>query len=101
MQGLSLVIKLLPSTAAYYEYGPTNSPKGFIDNVSETSFVEEAKNLVNRLVDYMHDDGYWWDWTIKIPCSDEEDVPRGANSFGQGLSIGFARAQTNLTGSPN
>jgi hypothetical protein len=56
----------------------------------ETFLNQEAKNIADRLVNYMHDSGdAGWSWIIKNPVTDEH-VLRGWDGYT--LSWGFAKA---------
>jgi len=106
--GLGIVIKCVPPDLSFYE---GEQPKAFQD--FEVSIQQEAKNIINRIVNYMKEgdtvvvtlnvndpnlygiQGLNWDFIIKNPVT-HENVFRGANAFF--LSPGFTGSKFWLTG---
>jgi len=106
--GLGIIIKCVPPDLVYYE---DKEPLKFQD--FEVSIQQEAKNIVNRIVNYMKEgdstvvelnindpnllgiQGLNWDFIIKNPVTYEE-VHIGANAFF--LSQGFVGSKQWLTG---
>lgn len=93
MSGLAFVIKLIPNNVTYHPWGPAY---GFNDGT--TSLKQEAKNIIDRMVYYMHKDGFNWNWNIYLPQHNTL-VDRGYSGYL--LSFGFKYAQERLTGSSN
>lgn len=106
--GLGLVTRCIPEDVMFME---NNTPVPFQD--FETSLNREAKNQINRIVNYIkegdstivHPDttdpnlygiqGNQWDFIIKNPVT-YENVMRGENAYL--LSTGFAGAKFHFTG---
>ena len=108
LTGLGIIIKCVPPEVIYYEDDEAMAFQDF-----EVSIQKEAKNIVNRIVNYMKEgdstvveldindpnlfgiQGLNWDFIIKNPVTYEE-VFRGANAFF--LSPGFTGTKYWLTG---
>lgn len=95
--GLAFAIKLLPPNLQFVEHQSNGDFVKYFED-GEPKFVIEAKNIFNRLVNYIHTDGFYWSWVIKMPGTDN-DVTRGASAFR--LSKGIADAQFQITGQSN
>lgn len=106
--GLGLVIRCIPEEVVYIDNSQAQEFQDF-----ETSLNIEAKNIINRIVNYMKEgdsttvhlnpadpnlygmQGEAWDFIIKNPVT-YEPVLRGENAFL--LSKGYTSAKYHLTG---